>query len=347
MLRGTTFVAILLATTTAALAQGPLTAQLVANDATTAQWIDPATGAVGAQMSTPPGPTTGTAVQVGYGGNPSFARYQCSLAPAGDGFAFSASSSCSYPLGSIVGQIHADLTLTIAGNGAAFAGIDALLWHGGDYPGPTAMLVDVGDDGVVDLTSDWSVGPGYRQHRLWYWDFADGDLVIRVRSDQASFGGWQVHGLSLDVRPWAPGTSPVSAGSTTIPYIPINVTDPESSNYALVAEPPAQPQHAMDLRATGMGHYGYFLVSDVGATLPLLLPAPWNVPSPALSNVLAFAGGAVTATVPYPPNAPTPREWVLPVPPLPPGLTFYVQHASANQYYAFWFGTTNVVRIDT
>ena len=67
-----------------------------------------------------------------------------------------------------------------------------------------------------------------------------------------------------------------------------------------------------------------------------------------LANGVAFPSVVVSArageTLPG-----VPRAWETPVPLLPPGLTFYLQHASATERWTWhaWAGATNVIRFDS
>jgi len=118
----------------------------------------------------------------------------------------------------------------------------------------------------------------------------------------------------------------------------------ESSNYHLAAYVPTQPSDLAVLRAVGLGQFNALIAAMQPGTAPLQLPAPFPSGCNVLVNVILFevlVPSAMTNAL-----AGTPREWRRHVPLLPPGLTFFVQHVSA-ELAAPWFGASNVIRFDT
>jgi hypothetical protein len=321
-------------------AQG-IAASLVANDAITATLFDPSTNTTIAQQSQPAGPLWSANLQVG-----SYAVCSCSLAQLGSTWQFLASSQAIVPPNPVQqGITHADLLLTLTGTGTI--ALDLSLAHLGDQSDPTVMRIDVGNDGSVEVNSGPIGSPWH--HRLWTWDFAQGSLPIRVRTDQVSYGGAQRYDVNLRVLPWAAGASPAAPGC---PFV-ATIRDgqgwaAESTNYQLAALPSTAPQQFATLRAFGLGQFGLFLVAVQPAIAVVPIPAPFYPSSsvPLLVNAIFMQAGTVTANVGIVTPV-IPRTWEVPVPLLPPGLTFWVQHTSATLVYPQQVGTTNVIRFDT
>jgi hypothetical protein len=114
-----------------------------------------------------------------------------------------------------------------------------------------------------------------------------------------------------------------------------------SSNHHLVALPATDGHQLAVLQAHGLGGANVFVVGADATTAPLLLPPPFASTCPLLGNVLATVPGTVTS------NTPTPTTWQLAIPPLPPGLVFFVQHASVHAIAPFPVGTSNRLRIQS
>lgn len=320
-------------------AQAPWTTTLVANDAITAEWVNTQTNVVGASQTHPAGPLVAASVQV------STARYSCSLVAAAASVEFTASTSGGSMTWPFRSRSHADLTLTITGTGIASLEVD--LRHGGDGVIPNAMRIDVGDDGTVELESSWGFIGSPRHHRLWTWDFNQGALVVRIRTDQQTMFGFQGHSIVLRALPWSGHATPMSAacpasGVEMDPWL----FEAETTNYQLAPEPATQTNQLLALRAFGFGSLGFFVASDTASLTPLQLP---NLPilCPALANALFVEAGSVSATTQISGASMIPRQWTLAVPLLPPGIRFYVQHGSVATLASPAFGTSNVVRIDT
>ncbi|MCA8954381.1 MAG: hypothetical protein KDE27_33045 [Planctomycetes bacterium] len=328
----------------AAAAQSPYSVRLIANDPLRAESYDTATNTVVANQTLPAGALTRATLET-FAQSYTLARYTCSTTATAAGVAFDATSMCWFQVGSLRGRTHADLTLTIGGTGVAR--IEAELWHGGDGAIAPALAVDLGDDGTNELEAScitFCASPWH--HRLWTWDFADGPLVIRIRTDQWSSGGPQIHGLELDIVPWAAGATPVlDACPVRSEVISQWSIAGESVNYQLAAESPASAQEQLALRAFGHGDFGFYVVSGAAATRPLVLSNP-AIRCNALADVILVEPGIATATMLIG-ASPSPRAWRLAVPRLPPGLRFFVQHGSLRASAPAAFGTTNVVRVDT
>jgi hypothetical protein len=327
-------------------AQGPLQAALLAVDDIHAKWVFQATGATGAMQTHPAGTLSAANVQVGHGVQTNVAHYTCTLLPMGNGYTLDASTSVAGYVSGVQFLTHADLLFVLTGPADLVVSIGLLLSHGGDFTSSPPFRVDLGDDGTIEVDSGCMNCGSARHHRLWTWDFAAGHLGIRIRTDQQSMGGAQGHSLSLAVQPWIGAASHAAADCGGIAYVasPSN-SERESSNYQLAVDEPTQPSQLAVLRAVGLGQVNALVVAMQPGTTPLQLPAPFTSTCPVLANVLLFdvLGPSTTTTAP----SGTPWEWQLPVPLLAPGLTFYVQHLSAHVASPFWFGASNIVRIDT
>jgi hypothetical protein len=326
--------------------QGPLQAALMAVDDIQAKWVFQSTGAVGATQLHPAGVLSAANVQVGYGVHPNVARYTCDLSGVGNGYVLDATTSVAGYVSGVSFVTHADLLLVLTGPADLVVSIGLLLSHAGDFTSSSAFRVDLGDDGTVEVDSGCMNCGSARHHRLWTWDFAAGHLGIRIRTDQQSTGGAQGHALTLAVQPWIGEASRAAADCGGIAHVATTSNaEYESSNYQLAADEPTQPSQLAVLRAVGLGQANALVVAMQPGTTPLQLPAPFTSTCDVLANVVLFfvLGPSATTTAP----SGTPWEWQLPVPLLPPGLTLYVQHASAHVATPFWFGASNVVRIDT
>ena len=254
------------------------------------------------------------------------------------------------PFGSSPNETHADLTLWLLGPSNRTIGLDLDLRQGGDN-NAEGLLVDVGDDGTIEYdTMCPFTCHDPTNHRGFHWSFSNGPLPIRVRADDSPI--WAFRGFSLDlrVRPWIAEASPEADGCAGIAWHG-HQSLLASSNAHLSVEASSQPNELGVLRALGFGNFGAFLVSAAPGTTSLTLPSPFLSICDVLAFTFADSPGTVSATMQL--VAMPPREWTLPIPTLPPGLTFYLQHASVEPTTTFplhvppWFGTSNVIRLDT
>lgn len=336
-----TGLALTLGLASAIAAQGPITATLFANDPISAAYANASTG-TSLLQTVPAGPLTSASVAAG-----PYTSYACSLAATATGHHVTASSYCTFQQIGIPssGSTHADLTLSLAAPAGTVVALSLGITHYGDSPAAPAFRVDLGDDGTVDVDAGCGACSGLAQHRVWTWDFANGPLALRILTDQGVGFGPQNYVLDLDIQPWIAGAS-VVAGDCGIVGSARNWSSQvfEITNYQLRAI--AAAGSFGKLRANGLGPFGAFLVADQPVAGPLTLPPPFSATCQALGSVLFLAFGTVSAattiTLPVAPLA-----WDLDVPVLPSGLTFYVQHASAYGQLPYWFGTSNIVRIDT
>lgn len=325
----------------AVVAQGPISATLVSNDIAYAEMRNQTNGECASQIF-PPGPFTSMSLSV-----PRI-HYSCHLTQVGSDWHLFATSGDNAYQAYPNATDHADLTLTLTAPQGTIAMIDLQVGQGGDAPSPSGFRVDWGNDGTVEVESTCLTCTYLTHIRTWTWDFSNGDLAIRIRTDQVSIAGVQGYQCELNVRPWGAGATPIAPDcGGLINYQPGGSgSGLVSTNYQIAALPPTQAVALATLRANGGGQFGAFLVSDSQVTQPLTLPSPFTATCSVLAAPLFFDLGTVTATFSSWTSAP-PRQWDLVVPQLPPGITFYVQHASALPIAPFPFGSSNVLRIDT
>ena len=321
-------------------AQG-LTATLTANDPVYARRSESATGMVLAEQTHPAGPLASTSLGV------PGASYTCTFGPEGEGYRLEASTQCGISMPGLLIATHADLTMVVNGPSNRIASIDLEINHFGDFSAADGFRVDFGDDGSFEVSSGGSPpSSGQRIHRLWTWDFADGPLPIRIRTDQIASFGPQAYTLDLDAELWAAEGSPTGpdCGGIALRY---NGSFAETTNYQLAVEAPPGAGQLAELRATGMGIVGAFFVAGAATVQPLTLPPPFVGTCDVLDSVLWLDFATVSASTSASGATPIPREWRLTVPALPPGLTFHLQHVSAEPSVPTRFGASNRVRIDT
>lgn len=321
-------------------AQGGLKVSMEALSPITAEWLNAPPGTQGAIATHPPGPLTEADVAVGAFGQV-WAQFACRIAADDERWTVNALSVAYAPWPNIV-ETRADLLLRLTGAPHAAVDIDLHVEHWGDQPSPEGFKVDYGNDGTFDVTTASTVCCGTVHRRTWTWLPRSGDLEIRIANRGLDPVSPQTYFLRLVATPWAPNTEQAGPGysglaaAATIPSAQIWTT-----NYQLAALPATAPGDLAELRATGYGRFGAFLVSTRPDTVALQLPLPFTTVCDVLADVRLLSFGTIGGT------APLPMEWWLVVPPLPPGLTFYVQHASAELSPQVWFGATNRVRFNT
>ncbi|MFT4840300.1 MAG: hypothetical protein ACJAQZ_000118 [Planctomycetota bacterium] len=328
-------------------APAQITLSLVANDDIEARWINLPSGTLGGLDTHPAGPLSNAIVQVSGGSQQS--QFDCDLSSYVGFDELTATTICRGSYWPSNASTHADLTLTIDGPVGRHVGISIDINHFGDYSSAEGFRIDVEDDGTIDLDSVAPVGStGLHEHLHLSWDFAGGPLPIRIRTDQLGFGGPQMYSLRIRVWPWTPAATPAGpdCGLRAALYDGHHY---ESSNYHMTARASSAPGELAILQATGLGQLNAFVVAAQPMVMPLQLPPPFTTACDILANGLSYGSGTVTELNNVTPVLGyfPPREWQLVVPTLPPGLTFYVQHASASSFAPFWFGTTNRIRFDT
>lgn len=244
-----------------------------------------------------------------------------------------------------LGIAAADVLLSVTAATPCVATVEVDLFQGGSAASP-GTRVDLGNDGTVEVPSQPWPGSSGREQRSAIWDFATGPLFVRIRTSIAvSSSTWYSESylsfLELRIRPWVAGAQPIGSLCSATGRVSNFLT-----NYALTMEPAAAPQFA-ELRARGAGEFAAFLIGLQPGALPLTLPPPYQGTCDVLTDVIATAVGVPAAPM-GPTASPQPSLWTLPVPPLPPGLTLYLQHASATSTpSSYWFGASNLIRLDT
>lgn len=323
-----------------ALAQDGLKVSMQALSPIAAEWLNAPPGTPGAIATHPVGPLTEADVAVGSGGQV-WAQFVCRLAADGERWTVNALSLAYAPWPNMV-ETRADLLLQLTGAPHAAVDIDLQVEHWGDQPNPAGFQVDYGNDGNIDVSTVSTACCGTVHRRTWTWMPRSGDLEIRIVNHGLDPVSPQVYFLHLVATPWAPTTEPAGLGygglAQTTKFLGSGL---RTTNYQLAALPATTPGNLAELRATGLGSFGAFLVSTLPDTALLQLPPPFTTVCDVLVNVQLLAFGTATGTTPLP------MEWWLVVPPLPPGLTFYVQHASAELSSQVMFGATNRIRFDT
>ncbi len=311
-----------------------------------ARWDNAPAGTPGAVVTHPAGPLPDatTTVAVTVAGWPAAASFTMAPQPpqAGEAVRWSLGAHAWLPWAQN-STTTADLLLEITGPTTAAASLVARIGSAGDSPDPRGFQLDLGNDGTIELDSFHPRNPttGLERRAAWAWDFRNGPLRMRVRHLGWGWSAPQAFGLDLGLVPWLATAS--SHGSDCGNEAILPMVGFYASDYHLLALPPATQQALSTLRATGLGHFGAFLVSARPDTIRWQVPATLSLPCDLLSEVLFTTPGTVTRSAGSSRN-PWPMEWTTQVPLLPPGLDLHLQHASLAPP---WFGVTNRVQIRT
>lgn len=320
--------------------QAGYSAQWTALIPITAEWI----GVPGVVVTHPAGPFGDVALVVGVtvAGQPNAAAFRYDPLALQPGMAGNwAFSSHAWLWPGNLSRTSADLLLQVDGPKDATCTVELRVTSFGDNPDPRGFQVDVGNDGLFEVTSTplSTFTPNLDRRAGQAWPFARGPLLVRVLHEAWGSSIPQDFGLEIAVRSWPlPAASRgddcgnVGRGPATSSY---------ATNYHLAALPPLAPTDLMALRATGLGGFSGFMVGTRPDTVTFQLPGVLSVPCDMLIQTLFTTSGTVARTVPF---QGTPAEWVAAVPLLPPGLEFWVQHVSLE---IPWLGFTNRVQIRT
>ncbi|MFO1076317.1 MAG: hypothetical protein U1E73_01165 [Planctomycetota bacterium] len=327
-----------------AVAQSGFSAQWTAVQPIVAQWVNAPIGTQNPIVTWPAGPLPATPLTVAVhptGPNAQTVFYSSPL-PLQSGmehnWLFASLWWAPYPQ---VTLTTADLLLQISGPQSATGSIEFRVTDAGDTPDPTGFRIDVGNDGTVEVDTRQPFAPTtFVDRRAAYaWDFANGPLFVRVTHHSGGYVAPQLFTLQVSFRSWVAGMRSSGDDCGAVGSVP--VTSGYESHYHLAALPSLSPNHAMVLRATGVGPFASFLVSLQPHTAVYGIPGFLTPPCDLLAPVEFLVAGGVSSVVPGTPFA---VEWIAPVPHLPPGLDFYVQHASMN---VGWLGMTNRVHVRT
>ncbi len=233
-----------------------------------------------------------------------------------------------------------DLRLNVSALQPGWATLRMSITASGDCGGQ--FRVDVGDDGSNEVSYSW--GSTFEKTRNLV--IPVGTTPLPVRIYQYTCGAQPTgQSVNLVVEQWDATATQDQVGCGGL-FGSAGWQAIECDHTLMFVDDPA-PGALGVLRAGGFGQFHSFVVASTAPTAPLQLPAPFTQICPTLANVLLLAPGAQSGMLG--------RQilWELPVPTLPVGLTFFVQHACAAvwQLPQMWaltrFDTSNVVRIDT
>lgn len=318
-------------------AQAPIRASLQATAPTVLQW----TCGAGGTQSRPAGPLRQpeTWQPPMFGGTtrvswvpPTASSLECTLQtqlspPTFSGYCFH--------------SVQAEWTYTVDAPPGTFGHLLLVDSMGGDFPA-VAWRIDVHDDGKIDAQSQppsTMVVPNTRERRL---PVTVGNRPLRVRIVHAGTAmAPQTYRLTIAFEPWAAGAADLgsSCGPRDIGWYAVGYTRYNHS-YFLAALPGTGGSPAKFV-ARGYGGLAVFVASDRDVRLPVgsigIAPGCDDL----LSVQLLEDPGVATGI----------GRWELDVPPLPPGLHLFVQHASLDWptpgFPPARFGATNIVRLDT
>ena len=315
--------------------QTGVTAQLTALQPIVATWLNAPPNTPGASVSHPAGPLTSALVRLAVGVRPTAAEVECSL-PTNAWPRLHLEASHDSSFGDWV-QTSADLLWQVNGPPTLRGDVRVDIAALGDAGVANGLLVDFGDDGVVEVDTSAGVGHWFTGLRSFSWDFAAGPLSVRIR--HAATGGFppQYYGLDLQFEPWYAGAFDLGA---SCPQFTSQVADLHF-DHRLAALPATAPQDLLTLRATGLGGFTSFLVGALPDVGPAPLPPHFGSCDLLTSIVFTGTGGATRM------EAWHPIEWVARVPLLPPGFEFWAQHASLRQGLTWELTLTNRIHVQT
>lgn len=194
----------------------------------------------------------------------------------------------------------------------------------GDFP--ATSTVDVFDDGVVDaaLPTSGSANSITDVHVALPLSLVPTRVRIRLT---ASVPAPIFHHVEVRWQPWVPSAQDLGSACGPNPLHPGT-----HENYFLAALP-GTGGNAVDFVAHGWGA-GVFLVALHPRRLPTgTFGFPYGCDDLLAAPVLTAPGTLLA-----------PGQWSLPVPPLPPGLQFFVQHVSQGTSH---LGATNLIAYGT
>ena len=241
---------------------------------------------------------------------------------------------------SFLGAIfQSDTTLQVNGPVGAWGTVEIDIVHyGGTWP-----IVDIGANGSNDAVLGahyGGVGPGSLS-RSWSIpvQLTQPQLPIKILHSSIPRHSETYQGVTVRFVPWLPNAT--NLGSSC----PENHTgwiigDNQGYDYGLTVRPGTGSAAAV-LHARGWGQLQGFVLGSAAPRLPVGTLALGHGCDDLLTNVIVTV-----------PGTPTPSwsssEWTIDVPPMPPGLTFYLQHVSLGSVGGTtYFGATNVARYQT
>ncbi|MCR9246036.1 MAG: hypothetical protein NXI31_13475 [bacterium] len=232
-----------------------------------------------------------------------------------------------------------DTTLQVSGPVGGWGTVEVDIVHyGGTWP-----IVDIGADGSNDaeLGSFYGgVGPGSLS-RSWSIpvQLTQPQLPIKILHSSIPRHSETYQSVSVRFVPWS--SSAIDLGSSC----PENHTgwiigENDGYDYGLTVRPGTGSAAAV-LHARGWGQLQGFVLGSAAPRLPIGTLALGHGCDDLLTNVIVTVPGT-------PSNSWASSEWTIDVPPMPPGLTFYLQHVSLGSVAGTtYFGATNVARYQT
>lgn len=237
-------------------------------------------------------------------------------------------------------QFQADVTMWVSGPAGRWGTIEIeTTQYQGGWP-----TVDIFDDGSNDavlgnyygsigsstLTRRWSIPVQLTQS----------PLPVRIAHDTGNEYSYLYESVRVRFVPWSAAASDLGS-SCPVNHTGWVVGENEDQDYGLTVGEGVGGAAAV-LHATGHGQLQFFVIGWSPNRLPVGSIAIGNGCDDLLTDIITFAPG--TAPHPFVFN-----EWTLSIPPLPAGLTLFVQHASlgGSANATTYFGATNVVRYQT
>jgi len=313
-----------------------VSATLVANTPMNASW---AMGSTGGASSFPAGALAvdGSISVVAPAGNAALEWF----VPAPGSAACRLRASRATPTLSTVFATSADLTMSIVGPAGFRGDVRIVMDVWDDLPWAGSVEIDIGDDGSFEATSQTAQWLYRREWRLPAVVGANG-LDVRILHSESDAGPGP--GASWDVivsfEPWSEAVTDLGS-SCAINDVGWDGGLPSDNHPYWLHGAPAIGGDLCRLVARGHGPVAAFVI----ATDATRVAAGWLGLGlgcdDLLQNSIATIPGQAIAT----------DTWEFVVPALPPGLTFYVQHASfgpGGWPAPFWrTGVTNLVRVDS
>lgn len=310
-----------------ALAQTGVTAVLVANAPIVVSWTDAGNTITASQ---PPGALLQTgSVEIP---NPGLIQVSWTPPTATDAACRLHYFSNPYPGAT---DVSLDCTLWLSSpNAHGHVQIDML--NAGDFPG--YLTVDVMDDGVIEATSALQAGswPAFTANLNASIVLTGTPVPVRMRMTGLNLA-LELRTIEVRFVPWATGTEDLGSSCTPNRVFPYHWGPNVQEDYFLAALP-GTGSEALRFVADGYGTLETFVVS-LGSmrlypgTIGLGFGCDDLLAAPLLDGPGISLGSG---------------RWALPVPPLPGGLEFFVQHVSLGASGGIIiFGVTNVVRYQT
>ncbi|MFK7742755.1 MAG: hypothetical protein AB8H80_20755 [Planctomycetota bacterium] len=285
------------------------------------------------QVAQPAGPLTSASLSLPP------ASASCALTPQASGWRLDAGALTYAISGYFSTSFDLRLDLDAPAGTIATLALDSEL--AGD--GVSSVRLDIDDDGSDEVSTSWGSSFPRTTRRNFVIEFQGTPVPVRVRLTNNGFPG-AANNLAISVNEWSSTATAAGLGCGGIGLVGGTMASTAQGVYDQVLEliDSPNPLSSGTLRARGIGNFATFLVATANAPTAITLPAPFSETCPALSGAIAAAGIAN--------GAPLATSWDLALPLLPPGLTAYVQHATASWLPSaggnVLFDTSNVLRVD-